>query len=236
MTEAVDQTPYLTQSRYTDIWPTSPRADPVTPGVWQGIHYSTHVWVTGMTGTNVYLRDILYLLPCYDRSNPLSPTLKGNTLLPGHWGCLDRKPIHGDRGAQTATTSRMIMEVEVIHAVQWLALQRDTKITPAIVITESMGLPVLCKVCQSTSDWGWHHMGLTWTHPSVCPPCQLDSHKPSPSLVTKMPQRKPKAQRWPEAHEQQVSYNTLTITTCSIHLTLYLCISSLVVGILLFDS
>ena len=35
--EAVDQTFYLTQSQYTDTGPTSPSADPRTPGVWQGI-------------------------------------------------------------------------------------------------------------------------------------------------------------------------------------------------------
>ena len=34
--EAADQTFYLTQSQYTDTGPTSPSADPITPGVWQG--------------------------------------------------------------------------------------------------------------------------------------------------------------------------------------------------------
>ena len=35
--EAADQTCYLTQSQYTDTGPTSPSADPIMPGVWQGI-------------------------------------------------------------------------------------------------------------------------------------------------------------------------------------------------------
>ena len=35
-TEIADQTFYLTQSQYTDIGPTSPSADPRTPGTWQG--------------------------------------------------------------------------------------------------------------------------------------------------------------------------------------------------------
>ena len=33
-----NQTFYLTQSQYTDTGPTSTRADPITPGAWQGIH------------------------------------------------------------------------------------------------------------------------------------------------------------------------------------------------------
>ena len=38
--EAADQTFYLTQSKYTDTGPTSPSADPITPGFWQGSHWS----------------------------------------------------------------------------------------------------------------------------------------------------------------------------------------------------
>ena len=37
--EVADQTFYLTQSQYTDTWPTSPSADPITPGAWQGSHW-----------------------------------------------------------------------------------------------------------------------------------------------------------------------------------------------------
>ena len=40
-TEVADQTFYLTQSQYTDTGPTSPSADPITPGAWQGGHWST---------------------------------------------------------------------------------------------------------------------------------------------------------------------------------------------------
>ena len=38
--EAADQTFYLTQSQYTDIGTTSPSADPIMPGTWQGSHWS----------------------------------------------------------------------------------------------------------------------------------------------------------------------------------------------------
>ena len=38
-----------TQSRYTDTGPTSPSTDPITPGVWQGSHWTANFEVTGMT-------------------------------------------------------------------------------------------------------------------------------------------------------------------------------------------
>ena len=41
--EAADQTFHLTQSQYTDTGPTSPSADPTTPGAWQGSHWSANV-------------------------------------------------------------------------------------------------------------------------------------------------------------------------------------------------
>ena len=48
--EVADPTFYLTQSQYTDTGPTSPSADPITPGAWQGSHWSANFEVTGMTG------------------------------------------------------------------------------------------------------------------------------------------------------------------------------------------
>ena len=47
--EVADQTFYLTQSQYTDTGPTSPSADPRTPGAWQGSQWSANLEVTGMT-------------------------------------------------------------------------------------------------------------------------------------------------------------------------------------------
>ena len=38
--EVADQTFYLTQSQYTDTGPTSPSADPIASGAWQGSHWS----------------------------------------------------------------------------------------------------------------------------------------------------------------------------------------------------
>ena len=47
--QVADPTFYLTQSQYTDTGPTSPRADPIMPGAWQGSHWSANFKVTGMT-------------------------------------------------------------------------------------------------------------------------------------------------------------------------------------------
>ena len=40
--EVADQTFYLTQSQYTDTGLTSPSVDPITPGAWQGSHWSAN--------------------------------------------------------------------------------------------------------------------------------------------------------------------------------------------------
>ena len=41
-TEVADQAFYLTQSQFTVTRPTSPRADPIMPGTWQGNHWSAN--------------------------------------------------------------------------------------------------------------------------------------------------------------------------------------------------
>ena len=40
--EVADPTFYLTQSQYTDTRLTSPSVDPITPGAWQGSHWSAN--------------------------------------------------------------------------------------------------------------------------------------------------------------------------------------------------
>ena len=47
--EVADQTFYFTQSQYTDTGPTCTSTDLITPGVWQGSHWSANFEVTGMT-------------------------------------------------------------------------------------------------------------------------------------------------------------------------------------------
>ena len=40
--EVTDPTFYLTKSQYTDTEPTGPSTDPITPGAWQGSHWSAN--------------------------------------------------------------------------------------------------------------------------------------------------------------------------------------------------
>ena len=47
--EVAYPTLHLTQLQYTDNRPTSPSTDPITPGAWQGSHWSAKFKVTGMT-------------------------------------------------------------------------------------------------------------------------------------------------------------------------------------------
>ena len=47
--EVADPTFNVTQSQHTDIGPTTPSTDPITPGAWQVSHWSANFEVTGMT-------------------------------------------------------------------------------------------------------------------------------------------------------------------------------------------
>ena len=71
--EVADPTFYLTQSQYTDTGPTSSSADPLTPGAWQGSHWSANFEVTGMTRPRKKSR------PKRD-SNPGSSALEADAL------------------------------------------------------------------------------------------------------------------------------------------------------------
>ena len=51
------------------------------------------------------------------------------------------KTVHEDSGAHRVTTSSLTMDVEAVtHAIQWLASQRDARITHAVILTDSMNL------------------------------------------------------------------------------------------------
>ena len=71
--QVADQTVYLTQLQYTDTKPTSPSADPIMPGVWQGRHFSANFEVTGMTCPGKIPR-------CERELTPRSSTLMTDTL------------------------------------------------------------------------------------------------------------------------------------------------------------
>ena len=77
--ELADQTFYFTQSQYTDTGLTSPSADPIMPGAWQGSHWSANFEVTGMTRPRKKSRRKRDL-------NPGSSALEADALPLGQWG------------------------------------------------------------------------------------------------------------------------------------------------------
>ena len=74
--EVADPTFYLTQSQYTDTGPTSPSADPLTPGAWQGSHWNASFlshWYDSIPEKSRRKRD----------SNPGSSALEADALTTG---------------------------------------------------------------------------------------------------------------------------------------------------------
>ena len=73
--EVAGQTFHLTQSQYTNTGPTSPSTDPITPGTWQGSHWSH--WYDSTPEKSWRKRD----------SNPRSSALEADTLTtrPTRW-------------------------------------------------------------------------------------------------------------------------------------------------------
>ena len=100
--EVADQTFYPTQSQYTDTAPTSPSADPITLGAWQGSHRSANFEVSVMTRPRKKSR-------CKRDSNPGPSALEVDALPLGQRGghkCLSRslpeihKPVAGTSSNQ----------------------------------------------------------------------------------------------------------------------------------------
>ena len=74
------------------------------------------------------------------------------------------RTVHEDSGAHRVTTSSLTMEVEAVtHAIQWRSSQRDSQITHAIILTDSMNL---CK--------RWI---LEWAAPTDTQPCTVFGYK-----------------------------------------------------------
>ena len=85
--EVADRTFHLTQSQYTDTGPTTPSADPITPGAWQGSHWSASFlshWYDSTPEKSRHKRD----------SNPGSSALEADALPPGQRG----GPLMGSGG------------------------------------------------------------------------------------------------------------------------------------------
>ena len=89
--EVADPTFYLTRSQYTDTGPTSPSADPITPGAWQGSHWSANFWVTGMTRPPKKSRR-------KRESNPGSSSLEADALTTWPTRRFLRRTAQGQRG------------------------------------------------------------------------------------------------------------------------------------------
>ena len=66
----------------------------------------------------------------------------------------DVRTVYEDSGAHRVTTSSLTMEVEAVtHAMQWLASQRDARITHAIILTDSMNLLQKVESGMGCPDW-----------------------------------------------------------------------------------
>ena len=76
--EATDQTCCLTRSQYTDTGPASPSTDPITPSTWQGNHWSTNFYVSGLTGPGKRSTGKAWI-------KPKSVTLEADKLPLGDW-------------------------------------------------------------------------------------------------------------------------------------------------------
>ena len=62
--------------------------------------------------------------------------------------------VHGDNGAHRVMTSNLTMEVEAVtHAIQWLASQRDARITHAVILTDSMSRLQKLESGMGCPDW-----------------------------------------------------------------------------------
>ena len=94
--EVADPTFYLTQSQYTDTGPTSPSADPITPGAWQGsqleCQFLSH-WYDSTPKKSWRKRD----------SNSGSSALEADALPLGQLGGLSHAACHVPHCAQETT-------------------------------------------------------------------------------------------------------------------------------------
>ena len=64
------------------------------------------------------------------------------------------RTVHEDSGAHRVTTSSLTMEAEAAtHAIQWLASQRDARITHAVIVTDSMNLLQKEESGMGCPDW-----------------------------------------------------------------------------------
>ena len=64
------------------------------------------------------------------------------------------RTVHEDSGAHRVTTSSLTIKVEAVtHAIQWLASQRDPRITHAVILTDSVNLLQKVESGMGCPDW-----------------------------------------------------------------------------------
>ena len=79
------------------------------------------------------------------------------------------RSVHEDSGAHRVTISSLTMAVHAVtHAIQWLASQRDTQITRAIILTDTINLLQKVESGMGCPDWhtAMHSLPLYWIY---CP-------------------------------------------------------------------
>ena len=74
---------------------------------------------------------------------------------------LQQQTVHEDSRAHRVMSSSLTMEAEAVtYAIQWLAFQRDTQITHAIILTDSMNLLQKVESGKSCPNWYTAMQGL----------------------------------------------------------------------------
>ena len=137
--EAADQTFYLNQSQYTDTGPTSPSADPVTPGAWQGSHWSANFQVTGMTRPwkkSQRKRD----------SNPGSSSLEADALPLGQRGSCCHRAVQSWYYTGLLYQGPCCRQNKSLAS--WTFAQYSTSSRPLVLLNvSSKGCALCCKLC-----------------------------------------------------------------------------------------
>ena len=100
------------------------------------------------------------------------------------------RTVHEDSGAHRVTTSFLTMEAEAVtHAMQWLASQRDARITHAVILTDSMNLLQKVESGIGCPDGHTYIQTHTRTHTHMCTHTHTHIHIHRPSSLSHLQQQ-----------------------------------------------